>query len=142
MGQLTPPRSHRVHLLLAVALFLSGCTAMKPVRLPTGPGEPPADEVDVRIVHKGQTAAVYLKTGEKVEGEVMAADTARVVLGSPSNYGYREDVYLAEDIERIETAESTMVGSIVGGVFSFVGITMFALIALLAIFPPDLGGLD
>ena len=45
---------------------------------------------------------MFLKSGDKVKGEVIAVDALKIVLGSPSNYGWQEDTYQADEILGIE----------------------------------------
>jgi hypothetical protein len=129
-------------LSLAVCGPLVGCSTTRQAHLP---GDLPPDREDaagLRVVAKGQAVTVWLKSGEKVNGEVLEADPHRLVLGRPGNYGYREDIYPAAEIARIEASYATGFGNAVGGVVGAVVLTFMALIILLAIFPPDFGGLS
>jgi len=141
-GHLIKNRGPRGPLVITFLFFLTGCSGMKPATLPTDPADPPAGQEKIHQVKVGANAVVYLKSGEKVKGEVIKVTPNKIVLGRPSNYGYQEDTYLAADIERIETQKMTKAGSILSGTFATIGITFAVLITLLLIFPPDLTGLS
>lgn len=128
--------------LLGLTWCLAGCSTTRQACLPGEAHSAGEEGVDLRVVQEGQVVTVFLKSGEKVKGEVLEVDLYRLVLGKPSNYGYREDTYQAPEIARIEASYATGFGKFVGGVVGVVTVTFMTLLILLAIFPPDFSGLS
>lgn len=102
-------------LFWAACLFLTGCSTTKQVHLPGEQVVAAEGQDAVLMVREGETVTLFLKSGEEVRGEVVEVDFEKIVLGYPGNYGSREEVYDAVEIDRIEAGRSTGVGRFGGG---------------------------
>jgi len=115
---------------LVFLIPLIGCSTTKPAFLPPDAGEPMSGwGEEIHLVKPGMVVTIFLKSGEKVKGEVVEVTPDEVALGRASNYGFQKDIYPAADIERIEFGKPTGASTFIGGVAVGMSV-MFALIAI------------
>lgn len=120
----------RIKATALLALILqAGCSTTQQVHLPGEVVVPDEGQKEIHLVQVGETVTLFLKSGDKVRGEVIEVDLEKVVLGRPGNYGYREETYYAVELDRIEAGRSTGVARFGGGMV--VGATVaFILLAI------------
>jgi hypothetical protein len=62
-----------------------------------------------------------------------------IVLGKHSNYGYQENTYLAEEIERIESEKPPSAGQVILGTAAFIGSLFAIVVVAFMLDPPKFG---
>ena len=119
----------RTVLLVGLCCTMTGCTATHQVVLP---GEAPIARQEaptVRTVRVGMRARVTLRTGKKVEGEVLEAGEDSITLGKVGNYGLEKTVIPVVDIVSIEISEPTELSSFIATMV-LVAVTIMALLTV------------
>jgi len=102
----------RFTFLLATALLLTaGCAGHLRAHLPGDPEGPEIAGDGTPTVGVGDAVHVTLRTGEELNGKVLAADAVSLTLDTPSEDGGRERTLAAEEIAEVEVEEARGAGS-------------------------------
>lgn len=118
-------RARQVALWLALITSVTGCTGMELAALPNTSPRHDNSSGTASVLRVGDNVRIGLTTGERIRGEVAAVTAESVTIISVGNYGRREDVVAAADIQTVERVTS-------GNVWTVVALVGAGVIVLLA----------
>ncbi len=107
--------------LVTLCFFISGCSYQQ-FGLPTNT----ESDNTKPVVKVGQRVTIVTTGGSKFEGEVVSVSMDKIVLGKPSNYGFVETVFRADEIAEIKTEK--VPGVVTGVILGAVGLFFLGII--------------
>ncbi len=128
-------KSRRLVWIVVLLFYVSGCTTYAPVTLPDDYVAPTDDPVmeSGETLELGMRVKLYLKNGEEAEGTVIQITEESLVFGKPGNYGLRSEIFLFQDVESMEVAQSTVLAVITSTVAVVVVVGFIALVLSLRV---------